>query len=175
MACAAVLLTASPALARQGQHEARHKIEGVITAVAADSVTVGATEVPLTSATRYSSPRHLVGSAADLRVGDTVRVDQRDGSARRVQLRLIALEGVATAVSADALTLDVDEANRPGTTFLDGATSATVALTDATRLADDVEPIVGDAVEVQARVSAADPTALEAIAVEVKAAEDDAG
>ena len=166
VAAAAVLLTASPALARKGEERGRpQRFEGPVAAVDADSVTIGTTEIPLATSTRYSSPKRLVRSAADLRVGDWVRVEQRGAAATRVQLRLVALEGTASDAGADGLTVEVEDANRPGDAWLGDATSADVAYTDATRFDDDVEPLVGDEVEVLARVSADDPAALEAVDV----------
>ena len=138
-------------------------------------------DVVVDSKTRVSGPRRMVRTADDLRTGDWVQVQavvDGDGvaTARKLTLRLAAFEGTASAFDGTTLEVTWDEANKPATRWLaENDEPADVELTvgDATRFDDDVEPVAGDAVEVQARPSADDPAVLEAVAVEVKDAEDD--
>lgn len=138
--------------------------------------------VELGSRTRFSSPRRLVRSADDLRTGEHVLVQallSADGTAtaRRVTVRLLGFEGTVNSYVEPTLDMTVDEANRPGDTWLDTygeGDPASVSLdTSGARFDDDVLPTAGAEVEVLARVSADDPTALEAIAVEVEEQDDD--
>lgn len=161
----------APAVARPGDRprpERPVRTTGQVTAVDADSVTVGETDIAVGSRTRFASPRRIVRSVEDLRIGDTVQVVSRAGTAQRIRLRLLAFEGTATAADDVSLTLDVDDANKVGDAYLGDETSVTVDVLDTTRFDDDLLPVAGDEVEVVARVSAEDETVLEALTVEVE-------
>lgn len=168
---------ATPAVARHSERtrpERPVRTQGEVTAVDADSVTVGETEIAVGDRTRFSSPRRMIGEVEDLRIGDSVLVVSRGGTAVRVTLRLLAFEGTATAVDVVSLTLDVEDANKIGDAYLGDETSVTVDLRETTRFDDDVEPVAGDEVEVLARVVGVEaPGELEAVTVEVEEDDDE--
>lgn len=182
------LAAATPAIARHSDRSRPAKpvrVQGFITAIAEDdsSFVVDANgtgkTVNLGAKTRYSAPMRLVRNAADLREGDWVMTISRGATAQRVMVRLLAVEGTASAVTPAAdgadgsLTIDpITDANKIADAFLADALAVDVALTDATRYDDDVEPVAGDEVEVLARVVDGAPTSLEAVAVEVEAVEE---